>query len=195
SGYCGGTEKNPAYLDVVYGRTSHLEAVKVTFDPALVSYDKILYHFWRNIDPLDAAGQFCDKGNLNLKPQTPNPKSRPPTPTPNPQSQTPNPGWAIETEVLPMEGVAGNFWLAEDYHQDYYLKNPNSYAYYKKGCGRVDPYPLTPQPSTVNRQPSTVIPNPQHPQPLTPKPRLRAATVPRLARLEAHRLLDHSSQA
>ena len=63
SGYCGGTEENPAYLDVAYGRTSHLEAVKVTFDPAVVSYETVLYHFWRNIDPPpDARGQFCDKG-------------------------------------------------------------------------------------------------------------------------------------
>lgn len=133
SGYTGGQTENPNYKDVSNGKTGHFEAVQVTYDPAKVSYQQLLDIFWRNIDPFDDDGQFCDKGEqykaaifysgeqekqlaeasksaLKLK-------------------------FAEQTIVTTIK-PASKFYPAEDYHQDYYLNNPKKYKFYRFTCGR-----------------------------------------------------------
>jgi peptide-methionine (S)-S-oxide reductase len=132
SGYVGGTKKNPTYEEVSAGTTGHAEVVQVTYDPAKVSYEKLLDVFWRNIDPLTANAQFCDSGSQyrsaifyhdeaqkNLAQAS---KKRL-------QSRFKEP---IVTEIV----RATEFYPAEDYHQDYYKKNPVRYKIYRYGCGR-----------------------------------------------------------
>ena len=132
SGYMGGTKKNPTYEEVSAGTTGHAEVVQVTYDPAKVSYEKLLDVFWRNIDPLTANAQFCDHGSQyrsaifyhdeaqkNLAQAS---KKRL-------QSRFKEP---IVTEIV----RATEFYPAEDYHQDYYKKNPIRYKIYRYGCGR-----------------------------------------------------------
>lgn len=134
SGYTGGKLADPSYKQVSSGRTGHYEAVKVIYDPALVSYEKLLKVFWRNIDPLDDAGQFCDKGDhyraaifyLNEKQQQAAVASKKALEKSGRFDQP------TVTEILP----ASEFYPAEEYHQDYYLKNPVRYKIYRGGCGR-----------------------------------------------------------
>ncbi len=132
SGYINGHVENPTYGQVSYGGTGHYEALKVVYDPAKLSYDDILYHFWRGIDPFDAKGQFCDKGDqyraaifyLNEEQKEAAIKSRV-----NTQKLFSE---QIVTEILP----AKTFYDAEDYHQDYHNKNPIRYKFYRTRCGR-----------------------------------------------------------
>jgi peptide-methionine (S)-S-oxide reductase len=133
SGYAGGTLKNPTYEQVTTGRTGHYEAVKITYDPGKVSYRQLVDWFWRNVDPHDADGQFCDKGphyrgaifyqGEALKNVADESKTAL-------AGQLKRP---IVTDIL----AAGPFYDAEDYHQDYYKKNANRYQFYKHGCRRV----------------------------------------------------------
>lgn len=134
SGYTGGSEVNPTYKQVASGRTSHREAVRIEYDPKRVSYERLLEVFWRNIDPLDGRGQFCDKGRhytsaiytLDDEQFAAAQASK---------AELVSEGklkGEIKTEILP----AGPFYQAEDYHQDYYKKNPIRYNYYRWGCGR-----------------------------------------------------------
>lgn len=134
SGYTGGTVDDPGYGQVSAGRTGHAEAVELRFDPALVSYDRLLEIYWHSVDPYTPDAQFCDHGpqyrtaifvhddaqraaaersRNALQQQFPD---RPP----------------IVTQIVP----ATRFWAAEDYHQDYYKKNPARYRYYRWSCGR-----------------------------------------------------------
>lgn len=134
SGYAGGNEIMPTYEQVSSGRTGHFEAIEIVYDPEKVSYDKLLDVFWKNIDPTQESGQFADIGKqyrtaiffhddnqrkLALASKEQLDKSgifkKP-----------------VVTEILP----AGKFYPAEDYHQDYYLKNPVRYKYYRFGSGR-----------------------------------------------------------
>lgn len=134
SGYTGGTEKNPTYQQVSSGRTGHLEAVQVSYDPEIVSYGELLEVYWRQFDPTDAGGSFVDRGHQytsaifyhdqeqkalaeasKRKLETSGIFSKP-----------------IVTPILP----AGIFTPAEDYHQDYYKKNPAHYQRYRAGSGR-----------------------------------------------------------
>lgn len=130
SGFTGGSLENPTYSG---NHEGHYEAVLVTFDPSVVTYEDLLAIFWHNIDPFDEGGQFCDRG-------------------PSYRSAIFYRGdiqliladasrsalierfeeHLILTELLP----ATKFWPVEEYHQDYYLKNPIRYAFYKKSCGR-----------------------------------------------------------
>ena len=132
SGYTGGVTKNPTYEEVSAGGTGHYEAVLVTYDPRQVSYATLLDVFWRNVDPLDAGGQFCDKGDQyraaifygtpaerQLAEQS---KAK--------IAQTRR--WKVATAIFPR----GPFYLAESYHQDYYKKNPVRYKFYRFNCGR-----------------------------------------------------------
>jgi peptide-methionine (S)-S-oxide reductase len=132
SGYIGGSKKNPTYEEVSAGTTGHAEAVQITYDPTKISYEKLLDVFWRNIDPLTANAQFCDSGSQyrsaifyhdeaqkNLAEAS---KKRL-------QSRFKQP---IVTEIV----RATEFYAAEDYHQDYYKKNPIRYKIYRYGCGR-----------------------------------------------------------
>lgn len=132
SGYTGGVTKNPTYEEVSAGGTGHYEAVLVTYDPRQVSYAKLLDVFWRNIDPLDASGQFCDKGDsYRAAIFYRNPAERQlAEQTKQKIAQTKRGN--IATQILP----ATPFYLAEGYHQDYAKKNPVRYKFYRFNCGR-----------------------------------------------------------
>ena len=134
SGYMGGSTKKPTYDQVSSGTTGHTEVVQVSYDPAKVSYEKLLYVFWRTIDATDSGGQFCDRG----------PQYRTAVFTHSDEQarlakaskaaidasgKLPKP---IVTEIAP----AGEFTAAEDYHQDFYKKSPFRYTTYRAGCGR-----------------------------------------------------------
>jgi peptide-methionine (S)-S-oxide reductase len=134
SGYMGGKVKNPSYEQVSTGRTGHTEVVEVTFDPAKVSYDKLLETFWLNHDPTAKDRQFCDAGS-QYRPEIfyhSEEQKR--------LAETSKAKWdkakpfrqAIVTPIT----AASEFWPAEDYHQDYYKKNPVQYRFYVTGCGR-----------------------------------------------------------
>ena len=134
SGYAGGMEENPEYKEVASGRTGHVEAVQVHFDPEKVSYEEILRVFWRNIDPTDDGGQFADRG----------PQYRPVVFYHNEQQKNIAERSAksleaselydgpIRTEIRPFT----TFYRAEEYHQDYAKKNPWRYGFYRSGSGR-----------------------------------------------------------
>ena len=132
SGYMGGTRKNPSYEEVSSGATGHAEVVQVVYDPKRVSYEKLLDVFWHNHDPLAKNRQFCDRGDQyrpaifyhneeqrRLAEQT---KAMH-------QARFKQP---IQTEIV----KAGPFYKAEEYHQDYYVKNPIRYQFYRFNCGR-----------------------------------------------------------
>jgi peptide-methionine (S)-S-oxide reductase len=132
SGYIGGRTANPSYEEVVRGGTGHAEAVEIVYDPAKVSYDKLLDVFWRNIDPLVKDRQFCDRGDQyrtaifyhgDAQKQAAEASKK----TVEARFKQP-----IETQIV----SAGTFTKAEDYHQDYYLKNPVRYKFYRFNCGR-----------------------------------------------------------
>lgn len=134
SGYMGGHLKNPGYKQVSAGNTGHAEVVQITYDPRRITFDQLLSHFWKNIDPTVKDRQFCDSGSqyrsaifyhndeqhqaalLSLRKL---------------EKNKPFKG-EIFTEINP----ASEFYEAEDYHQDYYKKNPVRYNYYRYACGR-----------------------------------------------------------
>jgi methionine-S-sulfoxide reductase len=134
SGYTGGVKVDPNYNQVSSGSTKHREAVQIEYDPKKVSYEKLLEVFWRNIDPLDGRGQFCDKGRhytsaifaLDDAQRASAEESKVAI------ESSGKLNGKIRTEIL----AAGRFYPAEDYHQDYYKKNPVRYKYYRWGCGR-----------------------------------------------------------
>jgi len=132
SGYTGGTKKNPTYEQVSAGTTGHAEAVEVTYDPKKITYVKLLDVFWHNVDPLTPNRQFCDGGSQyrtaifyhdetqkRLAEESKNALSK--------RFKEP-----IVTEIVP----AKEFYPAEEYHQDYYIKNPLRYRFYRYNCGR-----------------------------------------------------------
>ena len=130
SGFTGGTLKNPTYSG---NHRGHFEAVEVTYDPAAVSYQELLDLFWRNIDPLDDRGQFCDKG--------PSYRSAIFTGSPVERELAEKSKATIaarfnDRQVYTEIHKASEFWPVEEYHQDYYLKNPVRYKYYRWNCGR-----------------------------------------------------------
>jgi peptide methionine sulfoxide reductase msrA/msrB len=134
SGYTGGQKENPTYEEVSSGKTGHLEAVEVSYDPAKVSYEKLLEVFWRQIDPRDAGGQFVDRGSqyrsaifyLNEEQKALAQKSK------EELGKSGRFDKPIVTEILP----ASKFYRAEEYHQDYYKKNPLRYKFYRFNSGR-----------------------------------------------------------
>jgi methionine-S-sulfoxide reductase len=135
SGYIGGKVANPTYQQVSSGRTGHTEAVRVTYDPQKVTYRQLVDWFWRNIDPVDARGQFCDKGSqyrsgIFYRDEE---QKRIAEASRQKLQASGKLGQPIATEIT----KATRFYPAEDYHQDYYKKNSNRYRFYKYGCGRV----------------------------------------------------------
>jgi len=132
SGYTGGTVENPSYRSVTQGNTGHYEAVKVTYDPSKVSYDELANYFIRHIDPTDAKGQFCDKGDSYRSAIFVSGQGERDVATTTLDGAAETLGQDIVTKVLP----AATFWPAEDYHQDYYLRSAVKYGYYRKACGR-----------------------------------------------------------
>ncbi len=134
SGFSGGHVSNPTYEQVVRGGTGHLEVVQVVFDPNLVDYQRLLEVFWRNIDPYQADGQFCDRGEIYrsaifFHDEEQERLAR--ESLAELAANGPEPG-PIDTRILRFE----SFYPAEDYHQGYYLKNPVRYRYYRWRCGR-----------------------------------------------------------
>jgi len=136
SGFMGGTVPNPSYDMVVSGKTGHAEVVQVAYDPGKVSYQQLLDVYWRNVDPFDATGQFCDKGS----------QYRPVIFTHTPEQKK----LAEETKAAKAKELSAKFKFpvvvaiedakpftaAEAYHQDFYKKNPAHYNRYRIGCGR-----------------------------------------------------------
>lgn len=133
SGYTGGTTENPTYEQVSKGGTGHAEAVQVRFDPSKVTYEQLLEVFWKNIDPTVENKQFCDTGSQyrsGIYYQNPTQKAAAEKSREAIQKayQLPH----IYTEIKQFTG----FYRAEDYHQNYYQKNPIRYKYYRYACGR-----------------------------------------------------------
>ena len=134
SGYSGGPERNPTYKEVSYGKTGHTEVVEILYDPEKIRYEELLEVFWRNIDPLTKDAQFCDRGRqyrtaIYFGSETEGRLAR--------ESKTMIEESGILDGPIVTEIVsAGEFWPAEDYHQDYYKKNPDHYKRYRSGCGR-----------------------------------------------------------
>ena len=134
SGYIGGRKRNPTYQEVSSGRTGHTEAVKIVYDPGKISYAELLKVFWRNIDPLTADRQFCDGGSQyrsgifyqNEEQQLLAEASR------QALIESGRFNKPIVTEIT----EASKFYRAEDYHQNYYKKNPVRYKFYRFNCGR-----------------------------------------------------------
>ena len=134
SGYTGGRVANPTYKAVSAGGTGHAEAVQIRYDPTKISYDELLDVFWRNIDPTTRDRQFCDRGSQyrsaifyhDEAQRAAAERSR------TELARTKPFAGEIVTEIV----AVGTFYPAEEYHQDYYLKNPLRYRYYRFGCGR-----------------------------------------------------------
>jgi peptide-methionine (S)-S-oxide reductase len=132
SGYTGGSVANPRYEQVSAGGTGHRESVEVVFDPKKVSYQTLLDVYWRNIDPFDDKGQFCDKGNQYRSAIFVANDEQKASAEASKRKLEERFGRAIATDILP----AGPFYRAEEYHQDYYKKNPLHYRFYRFSCGR-----------------------------------------------------------
>jgi peptide-methionine (S)-S-oxide reductase len=134
SGYTAGHKTEPSYREVSSGKTGHTEAVQIIFEPDKISYAELLKVYWKNIDPVAVNRQFCDSGSqyrsgiyfLNDAQQAAARQSLQRLKKDRPFAET------IATEILP----ASAFYPAEEYHQDYYLKNPLRYKYYRYRCGR-----------------------------------------------------------
>jgi peptide-methionine (S)-S-oxide reductase len=134
SGYTGGRTKNPTYEDVSADRTGHAESVQVTFDPAKVTYQKLLEVFWRNIDPLTKNRQFCDTGTQYRSAIFYHDEAQRQAAEASKKAigESRRFDKPIVTEIV----AASTFYPAEEYHQDYYLKNPLRYKFYRYNCGR-----------------------------------------------------------
>jgi peptide-methionine (S)-S-oxide reductase len=134
SGYTGGQKANPTYEEVSSGTTGHAEAVQVKYDPTKISYEKLLDVFWHNVDPTVKDRQFCDRGSqYRTGIFVHDDAQRRAAEASKAALDRTKPFKApIVTEIVP----ASQFWPAEEYHQDYYVKNPVRYKYYRAGCGR-----------------------------------------------------------
>jgi peptide-methionine (S)-S-oxide reductase len=134
SGFTGGPEKHPTYEQVSAGITGHYESVDVAYDPSKISYEKLLDIYWHNIDPTQGDGQFCDRGRqyrsvIFVRDSAQASAAR----ESKRQLETSRALQApIVTAILP----AGPFWPAEEYHQDFWKKNPGEYHRYRESCGR-----------------------------------------------------------
>jgi peptide-methionine (S)-S-oxide reductase len=132
SGYTGGHTRDPTYEETSSGNTGHTEAVEITYDPAKVSYAQLLDHFWHHIDPLTANAQFCDHGSQYRSAIFFHDEQEKQAALASKDKYERQLGKPIVTEIV----AAAAFYKAEDYHQDYYKKNPIRYAYYRRACGR-----------------------------------------------------------
>jgi peptide-methionine (S)-S-oxide reductase len=133
-GYTGGKTVNPTYEEVSSGRTGHAEAVAVVYDPRKVSYEKLLEVFWVNVDPTTADRQFCDAGSQYRSEIFYRDESqRRAAEASLAQVQRTK---TFKAPIVTRIEMAGPFYPAEDYHQDFYEKNPVRYQLYRKGCGR-----------------------------------------------------------
>jgi methionine-S-sulfoxide reductase len=134
AGYTGGKEKNPTYEQVSSGMTGHAEAIEIVYDPSRVTYAELLDVFWRNINPTQADGQFADRGPQYRTAIFCHDEEQRKLALAS-KRELENSGrfdQKIVTEIVP----AGEFYPAEEYHQDYYEKNPIRYKFYRYGSGR-----------------------------------------------------------
>jgi peptide-methionine (S)-S-oxide reductase len=135
SGYMGGTVKNPSYEEVSSGRTGHAESVEVQYDPSTVTYTQLLEAFWRNVDPITANAQFCDHGtqyravifHQNEEEKRLAEESK----------RAIEQSRRFKEPIVTQLATASEFYPAEEYHQDFYKKNPIRYKFYKYSCGRA----------------------------------------------------------
>ena len=134
SGYTGGDVEEPTYREVVAGGTGHREALRVVYDPEVVSYDELLTAFWHSVDPTDDGGQFCDRGfSYTTAIYVMSEAQRAAAEASKARVRRDLAvDAAIETPIVD----AGAFWRAEEYHQNYYEKNPARYKFYRWNCGR-----------------------------------------------------------
>jgi peptide-methionine (S)-S-oxide reductase len=132
SGYTGGHTANPSYEEVSRGGTGHAEAVEIVYDPAKVSYEKLLDVFWHNIDPLAKDRQFCDHGDQYRSAIFYHGDEQRALAEASKAAAAKRFKQPIQTAIMP----AGPFYKAEEYHQDYYVKNPIRYKFYRFNCGR-----------------------------------------------------------
>ena len=132
SGYSGGHVENPTYQEVVLGNTGHIEAVEINYDSLLVNEEQLVKLLFLNIDPFDEGGQFCDQGYSYKSAFFTSDEKLKKIINEYILKIENNHNQKVQTLVLPFK----NFYLAEDYHQDYYKKNPIRYNYYKYSCGR-----------------------------------------------------------
>jgi peptide-methionine (S)-S-oxide reductase len=133
SGYTAGRTKNPSYEQVSSGGTGHAEAVRVIYDPKKISYPQLVEHFWRTIDPTVKDRQFCDSGTQYRSGIYWQNEAERQTAEASRDALLKSARFpVIYTEVI----AASAFWPAEEYHQDYYKKNPLRYNYYRASCGR-----------------------------------------------------------
>ena len=133
SGYAGGTVKNPTYEQVSAGDTGHTEVVRVYYDPKKVSYQQLVDYFWRHIDPTVKDRQFCDGGSQYRSAILyQNDAERSVAQASKSALEKSKRFASVHTEIIPV----GTFYSAEEYHQDYYKKNPVRYKYYRASCGR-----------------------------------------------------------
>ena len=132
SGFAGGNKANPTYKEVVSGKTGHFETIEITFDQKKISYEQLLKSYWKNIDPFDAEGQFCDKGPMYRSVIFYKTES---------QKRKINDSLKLienkfKREVVTFVKKLDTFYRAESYHQDFYEKNFIRYLIYKKNCQR-----------------------------------------------------------
>jgi peptide-methionine (S)-S-oxide reductase len=132
AGYTGGTKKNPTYEEVSSGGTGHFESVEVSFEPTKTSYEKLVEVYWENIDPLTANGQFCDRGEQYRSAIFFHDEAQRRVA----EESKKKVGERLKAKVVTLVLPASVFYPAEEYHQDYYKKNPFRYGLYRKGCGR-----------------------------------------------------------
>jgi len=134
SGYSGGSEKNPKYEEVSAGRTGHAESVQILYDPRTITYERLLDVYWHNIDPTSPGGQFCDRGSQYRSAVYYHDaeQRRLAVASRNRIMRSGRLKRPIVTEIVPFR----EFFRAEEYHQDYYKKNPTHYQTYRLGCGR-----------------------------------------------------------
>lgn len=134
SGYTDGHKKNPTYKEVSAGGTGHTEAVQIEYDPTKISYAQLLEVFWKNIDPTTRDSQFCDHGSQYRSGiYYHNEAQRTAAEASLKALQQNKP---FEADIVTELDAASTFYPAEDYHQDYYLKNPIRYKFYRYRCGR-----------------------------------------------------------
>jgi peptide-methionine (S)-S-oxide reductase len=133
AGYTGGKKKNPTYEEVSAGRTGHAEALQVVYDPSKVSYAKLLEVFWHNVDPLTPDAQFCDHGNQYRTAIFAHDAEQKRLAE---ESKEQVQKKFLERKVVTEIVAASTFYPAEEYHQDYYEKNPIRYKLYRTSCGR-----------------------------------------------------------
>jgi peptide-methionine (S)-S-oxide reductase len=133
SGYAGGAKKSPTYEEVGGGGTGHAESVRVVYDPTKTSYAKLLDIFWHNVDPFSAGGQFCDRGSQYRSAIFPLDDNQRRAAEASKRDVEKRLGRPVVTAI---EGLGAGFFPAEEYHQDFYKKDPVRYRTYRAGCGR-----------------------------------------------------------